>query len=112
MKSLADKNVIITGAASGIGRQMAHLFAKEQSNLAIIDINEKALKETVYELLQHQVKVHPYKCDLSLKEEIEETAERIKADFDQIDILVNNAGVISGKMIADLSYEEMRKTRT
>jgi all-trans-retinol dehydrogenase (NAD+) len=110
MKSLTNRNVIITGAASGIGRQMAHLSAKERSNLAIIDINETTLKETVDELSQYQVKVHPYRCDLSIKDEIEETAEKIRNDFGQIDILVNNAGVISGKMIADLSYEEIRKT--
>ena len=110
MKSLTNRNVVITGAASGIGRQMAHLFAKEQSNLAIIDINENALKETVDELSQYPVKVHSYRCDLSEKDEIEETARKIKDDFDPIDILVNNAGVISGKMIVDLSYEEIRKT--
>ena len=110
MKSLANKNVVITGAALGIGRQMAHSFAKEKSNLAIIDIKENALQETVDELSQYQVKVHQYRCDLSEKDEIEETAKKIKSDFDQIDILINNAGVISGKMIADLSYEEIRKT--
>jgi len=109
MKSLTNRNAMITGAASGIGRQMAHLFAKEKSNLAIIDINEHALKETVDELSEYQVKVHPYRCDLCSKDEIEETAKRIKDDFGQIDILVNNAGVISGKMIADLSYEEIRR---
>jgi all-trans-retinol dehydrogenase (NAD+) len=110
MKSLTNRNVIVTGAASGIGRQMAYLFAKEKSNLAIIDINETALKETVNELSQYRVKVHSYKCDLSDRGEIEETARKIKGDFGQIDILVNNAAVISGKMIADLSYEEIRKT--
>ena len=110
MKSLTNRNVIITGAASGIGRLMAHLFAKERSNLAIIDINETALKETADELSQYQVKVHPYRCDLSSRGEIEETARTIRDDFDQIDILVNNAGVISGKLISDLSYEEIRKT--
>jgi short-subunit dehydrogenase len=110
MKSLVDNNVMITGAASGIGRQMARLFAKEKSNLAIIDINETALKETVEELSQYPVRVHPYRCDLSKKEEIEDTARKIKDDFDQVDILVNNAGVISGRMIADLSYEEIKRT--
>ena len=110
MNSLADKNVVITGAALGIGRQMAHLFAKEKSNLAIIDINENALNETVDELSRYQVKVCQYRCDLSQKNEIEETAKKIKDDFNQIDILVNNAAVISGKMIADMSYEEIKKT--
>jgi len=110
MKSVAGKNVIITGAASGIGRQMAHLFAKEQSNVAILDINATALQETANELARYPVKVHAYRCDLSLKEQIDEAARKIKEDFEQIDILVNNAGVISGKMIRDLSYEEIRKT--
>lgn len=110
MKSVAGKNVIITGGASGIGRQMAHRFAKEQAHLALLDINEAALRETVEELSPYGVKVHTYRCDLARKEEIEDTARKIQEDFDRIDILVNNAGVISGKMISDLSYAEIRKT--
>ena len=58
MKSLNNKNVIITGAALGIGRQMAYLFAREKSSLAIIDINEEALKETEDEISKYNVKVH------------------------------------------------------
>ncbi len=110
MKSLANKNIVITGAASGIGRQMANLFAQEKSNVAIIDIDEKALKETQDELSKYDVKVQNYSCDLSKKDAIDETANKIKNDFHQIDILVNNAGVISGKPIDELSYEEIKLT--
>lgn len=110
MKSLARKNIVLTGGASGIGREMARLLAMENANLAIIDINEKALDDTRNELSTHNIKVHTYTCDLSKKDRLDTTAEKIKNDFRQIDILINNAGVISGKPITDLSYEDIKFT--
>ncbi len=110
MKSLTRKNIVLTGGASGIGREMARLLAMENANLAIIDINEKALDETREELSTHEIKVLTYLCDLSKKEQIDATADKIKNDFKQIDILINNAGVISGKPITDLSYENIKFT--
>jgi all-trans-retinol dehydrogenase (NAD+) len=110
MKSLTKKNVVITGAAAGIGRLMALNFAKERANLAIIDINRKQLEKTESELAAFKVNVHAYVCDVSNKNDVDKVARQIKRDFDRIDILVNNAGVVSGKPFLELTFEDVKRT--
>jgi all-trans-retinol dehydrogenase (NAD+) len=110
MKSLKGKNVVITGAASGIGKEIAVLFAKEKANLAIIDINKQNLEDTKKTLEQFDVNIGAYLCDVSSKNQIEETANTIKNDFNRVDILVNNAGIVTGKTIVDSRYEDIKRT--
>ncbi|MCP4678596.1 MAG: SDR family oxidoreductase [Deltaproteobacteria bacterium] len=110
MKPLTDKNIVITGAAAGIGRLMALYFAKEGSNIAIVDINDDALSKTEHEISALGVKAKAYRCDVSNREEIETSAEQIKKDFGSIDILVNNAGIAPGGWTYDAEYEQIKKT--
>ena len=110
MKNLVGRNIVITGAAKGIGREMALLFAQEKSNLAIVDINMDELNKTAIELEQCGVRVSSYKCDVSKRDEIEKICEKIQNDFDKIDILINNAGIVVGKPIIDSSYDDIKRT--
>jgi len=110
MKSLKGKNIIITGAANGIGRLMAMRAAEEGANLAIIDINRAALNEVGSELKGSQGMLKTYVCDISHKDMVGTVSDKIKNDFKSIDILINNAGVVKGKSFLDLSIEEMEKT--
>ena len=57
MRNLEDKNVLITGAATGIGRLMALHFAEGKSNLAIVDVNKKGLNAIEKEIKKFGVKV-------------------------------------------------------
>lgn len=110
MKYLYDKNVIVTGAGSGIGRLMAINFAKDRANLALVDINQEALDAVEKEIQAYGVKTGTYVCDISNKGQVSNTAKTIRNDFGQIDILVNNAGIVNGKYFSDLSIEEMQRT--
>lgn len=110
MDSFAKKNVVITGAAQGIGKELAVLLAREGANLAIIDINEKLLTQTREELSGYGTDVRSYVCNLANIDEIINVTDTIKSEFSKIDILVNNAGIISGKYISDLSYEDIQLT--
>jgi all-trans-retinol dehydrogenase (NAD+) len=109
MKSLKGLNILITGAASGIGREMARLYAKERANLALVDINEKNLETTLKDLDLYGVKARGYKCDVSNRDEIDEAVATITKDFGQIDILVNNAGIVNGGPAHELDYAEVEK---
>jgi len=109
MKSLSGKNVLITGAAAGIGREMALLFAQEKANLVLMDINKAKLAETGKEAAALGVIVTTFVCDVSDPKAVEKTVKAVKKDT-VIDILVNNAGIVIGKSIADASYAEIRKT--
>ena len=110
MKSLADKNVVITGGAAGIGMLMALNFANEKANVAIVDIDAKKLEETKKEIAQTGAVVHSYKCDVSQQLEIEDTAESIKKKFGQVDILINNAGIAPGEWITEATFSQIERT--
>ncbi len=110
MKDLKNKNVVITGAAAGIGRLMAHEFAKNGSNLALIDIDKKLLTRTENELRQFGTRVIKYVCDISNEQNVKDTAKQIKLDFAHIDVLVNNAGIVNGKEFSDLSVNDIKRT--
>jgi all-trans-retinol dehydrogenase (NAD+) len=109
MKTLENKNVIITGGASGIGKKMALRLARLGANLAIIDIDETRLTNTEKEMGAFSARILTYRCDVSQKNQIEQIAGRIKKDFNFIDILINNAGVVTGKPILDTRFEDLKK---
>lgn len=109
MGSLAGKNVLITGAASGIGKLMAGYFSEEGCRLALLDINKAMLDETKEGVARHGVKAEAYRCDISDESSIDEAVSAVSRDFSQIDILVNNAGIVIGKQFLDLTLQEFRK---
>ncbi|HDP25900.1 MAG TPA: SDR family NAD(P)-dependent oxidoreductase [Deltaproteobacteria bacterium] len=110
MKYLYGKNVLITGAGSGIGRVMALDFARNKANLALVDINPEALEAVEKEVKAFGVKTGTYVCDISKRSAVAKTVKAIRKDFNQIDILVNNAGIVIGKSFVDLSLDEMHRT--
>lgn len=91
-RSIAGSVAVITGAASGMGRATAHLFADEGARLAIIDINADALASVAEEVKSVGAEVLPLTVDLSDRQAVATAIEQIAAHFGGIDILVNNAG--------------------
>jgi NAD(P)-dependent dehydrogenase (short-subunit alcohol dehydrogenase family) len=113
-KKLLNKNCIITGGDSGIGRATAFAFAKEGANVAIIYLKaeQKDAVLTAYHIRQHFGK----KCllipaDLSKENNCNKAIEKARKQFDQIDVLVNNAAVhYPEKDIRDISTERLVET--
>ena len=110
MEPLSGKNILITGAGSGIGRLMAHYFADEKANVALVDINEQAAKSVTREISSRKVRASYYLCNIAESEAVAQTADRIRRDFGAIDVLVNNAGTVVGKSFFDITLEEMQRT--
>jgi 3-oxoacyl-[acyl-carrier protein] reductase len=92
-RSVKGKVVVVTGAASGIGRATAHLFADQGAKVAAIDINREALDVVVNEMTTLGYDAGGWTLDLSNGEDIKPVIDEVAARFKQIDILVNNAGV-------------------
>lgn len=90
-----DKVVVITGAASGIGKATAKLFAQEGAIQILSDIDEERLKET-FDLLtdDEQNRTTIMKINVSQPEEVKEMMEHIIKVYNRIDVLVVNAGVV------------------
>ena len=84
--------VLITGATSGIGYQLARLFAADKYNLVIVSRNLKELEMVATELRQNDVEVIPIAKDLFVREEAFALCEEIRDRRIEVDILVNDAG--------------------
>ena len=88
---LEGKNVLITGAASGIGRAAAEMFAAEGSNLALVDVAADRLSDVASDLKEHVVSTAV--ADLSTLSGVEQGIGQVLAPLaDRVDVLVNNAG--------------------
>lgn len=108
MKTLKDKVVVITGAGSGIGRALAVNCAKRGSLLALSDVNEAGLAETV-ELVKQAgaAEVRSDRLDVADREAFQTYAAAVAEQFGRVNVIINNAGVALAGDLTDLSYEDM-----
>ena len=106
--SFEGKVVIVTGAAQGIGRQIALDFAKEKATVIILDVNADGLKEAQKELGSHSECVY-YSLDVTDNKQVEEIINKIIDKFSKIDIVVNNAGITRDNLVLRLSENDWDK---
>lgn len=85
------KNIIITGAASGVGKELTKQMLKKGAHVAALDINEENLEKLKQELNSKRLKT--YKVDMGNAESIKLFTEEYRKEFD-VDIIINNAGII------------------
>jgi 3-oxoacyl-[acyl-carrier protein] reductase len=90
-RSVAGKVVIVTGAASGMGRATAHLFADEGALVAATDISP--IGPVIDEIVGAGGKARGWQLDVSSRADIDRVVAEIAAHFGGIDILINNAGI-------------------
>jgi NAD(P)-dependent dehydrogenase (short-subunit alcohol dehydrogenase family) len=104
---LEGKTVIITGAASGLGRAGALLFARSGANLALCDVNEQGLAETV-ELVSNESdgEILAESVDIAKLADLSRFAAAVTERFDVVDVIYNNAGINHVSSIEDTSEED------
>ncbi len=110
MTELAGKRVLITGGASGIGRQLADELAARGANICLWDIDSEGLEAAAAELERHNTHVHAVVCDLSDKAAIQACAAGMRDDELHVDILINNAGIVSGGYLLDIEDRQIERT--
>lgn len=91
---LEEKVVLVTGASSGIGKEIALLFAKEGARVVAVARRMEKLEELVTLSRGYKGIIIPFKGDISKDECINNVVEYIISNFKKIDILINNAGVL------------------
>jgi short-subunit dehydrogenase len=108
MKSFRNKTVVITGAASGIGKALAHAFAQHGANLALCDNSSVLLQQTVDELNEYAIKIFSKQVDVSSNQAVFTFAADVMQQLGAADVIINNAGVGQGKMsVEDTSLQDM-----
>lgn len=106
MGLLTGKNAIVTGAARGIGRQIALAYAKQGANVAFTDLKaDDNMLSLEKELSALGVKAKAYVSDASDYAQTEVVVNQIAADFGTIDILVNNAGITRDTLLMRMDEE-------
>lgn len=112
---LEGKTVLITGAGRGLGAAMAERFASRGANLALLDLDAAALKQTRESCAAHGVQAADYVANVATESEVADTFDRVVADFGSLDIAIANAGILrdgllvkvkDGKMASKLSLSD------
>lgn len=89
MFSLTNKNAVITGGGSGIGRAVALLFGQQGAAVHVVDISEENANQTAADIKENGGQAFPYICDVTNQAQVVEIYNKVG----KIDILVNSAGI-------------------
>ena len=106
-RSIAGKVALVTGAANGMGRATAHLFADEGAQVAVVDIDADGVKNVVTEISAAGGVAQGWKLDLRDAAAIRRVIDEVAAHFGGLDILINNAGISQHVQIDEEGYEEV-----
>ncbi|MGB8972840.1 MAG: SDR family oxidoreductase [Pseudomonas capeferrum] len=101
-----QNRIMITGAGSGLGREIALRWAHEGWRLALADVNEAGLRETLELAREAGGEGFVQRCDVRDYSQLTALAQACEERFGGIDVIVNNAGVASGGFFAELSLED------
>jgi len=104
-RSVKGRGVIVTGAASGMGRATAHLFGAEGALVAVTDINQAGITSVVNEIKAGGGTAEGWRLDVFDASAIKRTVGEIAERFGRLDVVINNAGFIAACGIDDERFE-------
>jgi 3-oxoacyl-[acyl-carrier protein] reductase len=105
-RSVNGLTVLVTGAASGMGRATARVFAAEGANVAVTDINAEGTQAVADEITANGGTAKAWTLDVANRDDIITVVNDVAAHFGGLDIIVNNAGISVHVAIDDDGYEE------
>jgi 3-hydroxybutyrate dehydrogenase len=106
---LKDKVAIITGAASGIGKEIAIIFAREGAKVAIADLNQNAADATAREIDATGKRVVGIAMDVTNEQQVDDGTAKVVETFGSVDVLVSNAGIQIVAPLVDFEYAKWKQ---
>jgi 3-oxoacyl-[acyl-carrier protein] reductase len=91
--NIHGSTIVITGSGQGLGRSMAVEMAKKGAKIAVVDMNEEAMQETLRVIHLFGGQARTYQCNVADESSVVDTFNAIAADFGSIHGLINSAGV-------------------
>ncbi|HEY5980476.1 MAG TPA: SDR family NAD(P)-dependent oxidoreductase [Microlunatus sp.] len=104
--STTGKVAVVTGAAAGIGRELAYGLGRRGCRLAISDVDETGLAETARIVRSSGAEVHTARLDVADREAVAAYANEVAAHYGVVHQLYNNAGVGIGRHVTEMSYAD------
>ena len=108
-QDLTDKVALITGSASGIGRDIAETYAKAGASVGIADINLEAAQQTVDAIEAGGGRALAIAMDVTSEDAVNEGVQKLVDTFGAIDILVSNAGIQIIDPIHKMTFDDWKK---
>ena len=109
MSDLKGKVAVVTGAASGIGKQIALTLASSGAAIAIVDLNEDGAKAVAKEISDAGGRAIGLRMDVTDEQAVDTGIDRVAAELGSIDILVSNAGIQIVNPIENYSFADWKK---
>jgi NAD(P)-dependent dehydrogenase (short-subunit alcohol dehydrogenase family) len=100
------RTAFVTGASYGIGAAIANALARDGYDVAVADLDAAMLENTVAAIRGHGMRALTVAHDLRIQSSIEESMQRVLAEFGHLDVLVNNAGCIVRGPVVDMTREQ------
>lgn len=106
----SSKTILITGAAQGLGKELAFIYASKGCKVIIWDICDHLFPCLEQEINEKGYQVYLFKCDITSIEQIKHALQLTLSQVPKIDILINNAGFSSNYLFEDLPFDRIHKT--
>jgi NAD(P)-dependent dehydrogenase (short-subunit alcohol dehydrogenase family) len=106
MKDFKNKVVVVTGSASGIGREIARSFARRGARMALADIDPRGLEVIAEDLSSQGSEVYQQVVDVAVAEQVKDFCDGVYREMGRVDVLCNNAGVAVGGLMEHLDLED------
>ncbi len=110
MFNLTGRVAVVTGASSGLGRQMSKALAKQGADVAVLARRMEKLETLSEELKEMGVRSIPVECDVMDVESIASAKNKVMEEFGKIDILINSAGANRGGAVEEMEDEDWQFT--
>ncbi|MBL4827232.1 MAG: SDR family oxidoreductase [Spongiibacteraceae bacterium] len=107
--NLNGKVIAITGAGQGLGRSMAQVLAAKGAKLALIDLNQEKLDETVGQCIDAGTDAKTYIANVAKEDDVVSTFDQIIKDFSKLNGLINNAGILRDGLLIKARQGEIEK---
>ena len=108
---LRDKVAFVSGAANGIGRATATLFAEHGAAVALADVDGAALQSAQADVLEHvpQARLLTLECNVRDADSVRSAFQQVFQEFRRLDVLVANAGILGDALIGMVSEQQIRE---